>query len=54
MIHKSTVGALQTIYRLEGIHGLFKGLQINYIKVVPAVAISFTVYESVKSMLSSI
>ena len=53
-IHKTTLGALKTIYNKEGILGLFKGLQINYIKVVPAVAISFTTYESTKKFLGSL
>lgn len=53
-VHSSTIGAIKTIYRHEGIRGLFKGLSINYMKVVPAVAISFTTYESMKKFLGSL
>jgi solute carrier family 25 phosphate transporter 23/24/25/41 len=52
--HKSTWGALKTIFQHEGFRGLFTGLSINYMKVVPAVAISFTTYESMKKWLGSL
>ncbi|KAI9883104.1 MAG: RNA polymerase II holoenzyme cyclin-like subunit [Watsoniomyces obsoletus] len=40
----------KTYYR-EGVKGLFKGLTPNLLKVVPAVSISYVVYENSKKML---
>ncbi|KAH0877460.1 hypothetical protein HID58_064854 [Brassica napus] len=40
-----------TIVRTQGWRQLFAGLSINYIKIVPSVAIGFAVYESMKSWL---
>lgn len=34
----------------EGLSGLYKGMGPNLLKVVPAVGISYVVYESVKNM----
>jgi solute carrier family 25 phosphate transporter 23/24/25/41 len=53
-IHKGTWKALVTIKQKDGVIGLFRGLSINYLKVMPQVAISFTTYEHVKKMLSTI
>ena len=35
-----------------GVKALFKGLSLNYIKVVPATAIGFTVYDGMKVYLN--
>ena len=35
-----------------GVKALFKGLSLNYVKVVPATAIGFTVYDSMKFYLN--
>ncbi|EFJ47913.1 hypothetical protein VOLCADRAFT_44344, partial [Volvox carteri f. nagariensis] len=40
-----------TIVRQEGLRGLFRGLSLNYVKVVPSTAIGFTVYDMFKSYL---
>jgi len=32
-------------------HGLFRGLTLNYLKVTPMVAVSFSVYETMKQFL---
>ncbi|GIL64352.1 hypothetical protein Vafri_18321 [Volvox africanus] len=40
-----------TIVRKEGLRGLFRGLSLNYVKVVPSTAIGFTVYDIFKSYL---
>jgi len=48
-------GAFQTmrdIVRTEGALALYKGLSINFLKVVPSVGISFAVYETLKSNFS--
>jgi len=42
------------IIQKEGWKALFKGLSINYLKVAPAVSISFTTYEYVSSQLQRI
>ena len=36
--------------RKEGLLGLYKGMGPNLLKVVPAVGISYVVYESIKNM----
>lgn len=42
--------AVQTIRR-EGVRGLFKGLTPNLLKVVPAVSITYVVYDNSKRLL---
>lgn len=41
--YRSTWDGLRTIFLTEGWKTLFRGLHINYIKVVPLVSVSFTV-----------
>jgi len=36
---------LQVIVRNEGLRGLYRGLLPNFVKVLPAVSISYVVYE---------
>ncbi|XP_056166590.1 mitochondrial carrier protein CoAc2 isoform X2 [Syzygium oleosum] len=48
---KGTVEALVKIAKRQGWKQLFSGLSINYIRVVPSVAIGFTVYDVMKSNL---
>ena len=38
-------------YALEGVAGFYKGLTANLAKVVPAISITFLVYESVSAAL---
>jgi solute carrier family 25 protein 16 len=48
------IGFVETtkeIYRLKGLKGYYVGLSIGYVKVVPMVAVSFTVYERMKRAL---
>ncbi|XP_014776178.1 solute carrier family 25 member 16 isoform X1 [Octopus bimaculoides] len=53
--HKYDQGWLRTllvIYREDGVsNGLFRGLTVNYIRVIPTVAVSFATYETAKQML---
>jgi len=49
-----TLSLAVDIIRKEGWRALFKGLSINYYKVVPAVSISFTTYEFVASKLQQL
>ncbi|GLU10025.1 hypothetical protein SLE2022_268540 [Rubroshorea leprosula] len=48
---KGTMETLAMIARKQGWKQLFSGLSINYLKVVPSVAIGFTVYDIMKSYL---
>ncbi|XP_023744462.1 mitochondrial carrier protein CoAc2 [Lactuca sativa] len=48
---KGTMGTLVMIVQKEGWKHLFSGLSINYLKVVPSVAIGFTVYDTMKVYL---
>ncbi|KAK4797711.1 hypothetical protein SAY86_030037 [Trapa natans] len=48
---KGTMGTLAVIIERQGWKQLFSGLSINYLKVVPSVAIGFTVYDVMKSCL---
>ncbi|CAM8961657.1 unnamed protein product [Rhodiola kirilowii] len=49
--YKNTMEGLTTIVRTQGWRQLFAGLSINYIKIVPSVAIGFTAYDTMKSWL---
>ncbi|XP_010536855.1 PREDICTED: mitochondrial substrate carrier family protein P [Tarenaya hassleriana] len=51
---QDTRGTMQTLVNIakdQGWKQLFSGLSINYLKVVPSVAIGFTVYDVMKSSL---
>ncbi|XP_020240002.1 mitochondrial carrier protein CoAc2 [Cajanus cajan] len=48
---KGTLKSMVLIAQKQGWKQLFSGLSINYIKVVPSVAIGFTVYDTMKSYL---
>ncbi|KAL6980032.1 Mitochondrial carrier protein CoAc1 [Sarracenia purpurea var. burkii] len=50
--YRSTLDGLSTIVRNHGWTQLFSGLSINYIKIVPSVAIGFTAYDMMKSWLN--
>ncbi|OAY26875.1 mitochondrial carrier protein CoAc1 [Manihot esculenta] len=49
--YRSTLDGLSTIVRNQGWRQLFAGLSINYIKIVPSVAIGFTAYDMMKIWL---
>ncbi|KAI4381855.1 hypothetical protein MLD38_007885 [Melastoma candidum] len=49
--HESAVCRISSIIRNHGWRQLYAGLSINYIKVVPSVAIGFTTYKAMKSWL---
>ncbi|KAL5221400.1 hypothetical protein ABZP36_026113 [Zizania latifolia] len=48
---KGTFQGLRIIKRTQGWRQLFAGLSLNYIKVVPSVAIGFTAYDTMKNLL---
>ncbi|KAF0920898.1 hypothetical protein E2562_037591 [Oryza meyeriana var. granulata] len=47
--YKGIIHAVSTICRDEGVKGLYKGLGATLLGVGPSIAISFTVYESLRS-----
>ena len=49
--YKNTLEGLTYIVRNQGWKKLFSGLSINYIKIVPSVAIGFTAYGTMKAWL---
>ncbi|CAK9821475.1 Solute carrier family 25 member 16 [Anthophora retusa] len=53
--HKYSSGMLQTIkmiYKENGIiRGLYRGMSINYVRVIPMISVSFTTYEIMKQIL---
>ncbi|GER32098.1 mitochondrial substrate carrier family protein [Striga asiatica] len=50
-VYKSTLEGLSYIVHNQGWKQLFAGLSINYIKIVPSVAIGFTAYDMMKAWL---
>ncbi|KAF9954117.1 hypothetical protein BGZ65_004233 [Modicella reniformis] len=49
--YSSTWDGVKKIIRQEGVRGLYKGMVPNYLKVAPAISISFVAYEQCKQML---
>jgi solute carrier family 25 (mitochondrial phosphate transporter), member 23/24/25/41 len=45
------VALLRGIVKTEGLRGLYRGLLPNFVKVLPAVSISYVVYEHSKTAL---
>ena len=43
--------AMMRMWREEGLASFYRGILPNYLKVVPAISVSFVVYEKVKSIL---
>jgi len=49
--HHTSLSIARTIVAEDGLRGLFRGLSVNYLKVVPSTAIGFTAYEHLKHYL---
>ncbi|XP_027355553.1 mitochondrial carrier protein CoAc1 [Abrus precatorius] len=49
--YRNTLDGLRTIVRQQGWRQLFAGVSINYIRIVPSAAISFTTYDMMKTWL---
>ncbi|PIN06838.1 Mitochondrial solute carrier protein [Handroanthus impetiginosus] len=49
--YRNTLDGLVSIVSTQGWRQLFAGLSINYIKIVPSVAIGFTAYDTMKTWL---
>lgn len=43
--HNTMAGVFKNIVVSEGVSGLYRGITPNFIKVLPAVSISYVVYE---------
>jgi solute carrier family 25 protein 16 len=51
--YTSLFRTLKFVYSQHGVYrGLYRGLSINYIRIVPQVSMSFTVYEAMKQLLN--
>jgi solute carrier family 25 (mitochondrial phosphate transporter), member 23/24/25/41 len=51
--YANTFDAIRRIVKQEGIHGLYKGMLPNILKVAPAISVSFVTYEAMKKVLST-
>ena len=45
------IGLFRNILQTEGPLGLYRGITPNFMKVIPAVSISYVVYEHVRKLL---
>jgi solute carrier family 25 phosphate transporter 23/24/25/41 len=52
ILYSSSVDAFKKIVSREGVFGLYKGILPNFLKVAPAVSISYVVYEKTKSFMT--
>ena len=50
--YSGTVDCVRVMLREEGVRGLYKGMVPCFLKVVPSMAISFTVYETLRKYLN--
>lgn len=46
-------GQFRYIIQNEGVVGLYRGITPNFMKVIPAVSISYVVYETVRKKLGA-
>ncbi|OHS96175.1 Mitochondrial substrate carrier family protein B [Tritrichomonas foetus] len=46
-LHTSMIGCMKSVFKTEGIHGLYKGVALNAIKVIPYSALQYTLYDEV-------
>jgi solute carrier family 25 phosphate transporter 23/24/25/41 len=51
VMYSGSIDAFKKIISREGFFGLYKGILPNFLKVAPAVSISYVVYEKTKSLL---
>jgi solute carrier family 25 phosphate transporter 23/24/25/41 len=50
-VYGSTWNCIKYTYNKESVRGFYRGLLPNYLKVVPAISISFVTYEEVKRFI---
>jgi solute carrier family 25 phosphate transporter 23/24/25/41 len=46
--YNGTIDTFQKVFQHEGFQGLYKGIGLSFMKVLPSVAVSWTIYESLK------
>ncbi len=51
VVRPGMTSCVLSLLRTEGVRALYKGLSLNYIRVVPSVAISFATYDAMKELL---
>mgnify|MGYP002260102063 CR=1 FL=1 len=52
-VYSGCISTFVTVYTEDGLRkGLYRGLSINYMRVVPQVAVMFSVYEIIKQVLN--
>ena len=51
VVYKGTFDALFSIYKDQGIGGLYRGLGPSCVKLMPAAGISFMCYEALKQVM---
>eukprot|EP01098_Paradermamoeba_levis_P013783 TRINITY_DN6366_c0_g1_i1.p1 TRINITY_DN6366_c0_g1~~TRINITY_DN6366_c0_g1_i1.p1 ORF type:complete len:175 (-),score=22.27 TRINITY_DN6366_c0_g1_i1:198-722(-) len=51
-VYTGMIDVFKKTIQKEGVRGLYRGILPNYMKVIPAVSISYTVYEYVKKTVS--
>lgn len=49
--YTGVINAFTRMYREEGWRSFYRGLLPNYLKMVPAISVSFVIYESMQSFL---
>ena len=49
----SQAAVFRDLVRTEGVHGLFKGLSVNYFKAPIAMGISFSMYHKLKEIFDA-
>jgi len=52
IIYSNSIDAFKKIVKTEGFSGLYKGILPNFLKVAPAVSISYVVYEKMKTIMN--
>lgn len=49
--YSGMLDALARMWREEGLMSFYRGMLPNYLKMIPAISVSFVIYESVQSIL---
>jgi solute carrier family 25 phosphate transporter 23/24/25/41 len=49
--HETVRVLVSNIWQADGVRGLYRGIVPNFMKVIPAVSISYVVYEKLRTAL---
>ena len=49
--HETVRILVSNIWKADGVRGLYRGIIPNFMKVIPAVSISYVVYEKLRTLL---